>query len=457
MAWLSRLFALFRPPPQRSQRAAPAAATPGEPETQPPQPAVESAPLPEEAAWRRSEVFDRERRFLADLIGANCCPHDGFDPASPRIRRTLDALLIEKLLALVPHWPAGRAILLRLDMASLSHPGLERLRALNPTLVLATRRPEMPPSPKRLALIEELRRQGLRLAIEIRPDTPWFSALADLADEFVLNFAELDPAGLHRSGKLLAHRFPRTPRLATGLGSPEAFEFAQRLGCTAFEGDFARLFGPWKGRRVTPRYLRLARLMTEIDKQRDNHEIVGVLKQDLALSYRLLRHVNSAALALDTPVATVQHALIVMGQTQLYRWLSLLLFASNAQRGPRDPMFEKAQVRARMMEQLGRDKPELDPDELFVTGLFSLLDRLLQVPAEIALTPLRLPEHAQAALLRREGPLSPYLACAESCENGDLPTLLMASRAIGSRPILVSQRHFEALAWAQTMASEEPG
>lgn len=448
MLWLRRLLARFAPRPAQPQPAVP---PPSPAEESPRHQAPEQAALPEEIAWQRREVFDRDRKFLADLIGAAAGPHTRLYSSSARIRRTLDSLLIEKLLELVPHWPSGRAILLRLDLASLSHSDLPRLRPLNPTLLLTTVRPDCPPSLRRLKLIEELRRQGLRCALEVHPDTPWFTALADLADEFVLNFAELDPAALHRSGKLLAHRYPRTPKLATALLSPEAFEFALRLGCTAFEGDFARLFGPWKGRRVSPRYLRLSRLLTGFDSRRDNREIAAALKQDLALSYRLLRHVNSAALALDTPVATVQHALIVMGQVQLYRWLSLLLFASNTHHGPQDPLFEKAQVRAKMMEMLGRDNPEIGQEQLFVTGLFSLLDRLLQVPKETALAPLRLSAEAQAALLHRTGPLAPYLACAESCENGDLVALQQASRAIGSRPILVSQRHFEALAWVQAM------
>ena len=103
------------------------------------------------------------------------------------------------------------------------------------------------------------------------------------------------------------------------------------------------------------------------------------------------------------PIRSIAHALVIIGYKQLYRWLTLLSTSGKAD--PRSKaLLQNALVRARMTELLGQKK--LSPAEregLFIVGIFSLLDVLLNVPMEQALEQLQLPAPVMAALARREG------------------------------------------------------
>ena len=110
-------------------------------------------------------------------------------------------------------------------------------------------------------------------------------------------------------------------------------------------------------------------------------------------------------------------------------------------------------VRGRLAELLGA--PALDRGEgenLFVAGMFSLLDRLLGLPMKEVLDTIQLPDDVVRALLTRGGRYGPYLALAEACElNSDLVASL--ARSLGKSPLEVNKAHLSALAWAQNVSA----
>ena len=110
----------------------------------------------------------------------------------------------------------------------------------------------------------------------------------------------------------------------------------------------------------------------------ETREIVNLLKQDAALSLRLLRYVNSAAYQPQEPVTSIEHALLMFGRERLYRWLILLACAPDANNGRTSAALEIALVRARMLELLGTEKAPGQSESLFLVGLLSLADIVLQ-------------------------------------------------------------------------------
>jgi hypothetical protein len=94
-------------------------------------------------------------------------------------------------------------------------------------------------------------------------------------------------------------------------------------------------------------------------------------KLDPALSYRLLRYINSPAIGLRRTIESIGHALILLGHDQIYRWLTLLLFTGGEVDPRSQTLLRNALVRARFTESLGHDK--LKPNEregLFIVGIF---------------------------------------------------------------------------------------
>ena len=127
-----------------------------------------------------------------------------------------------------------------------------------------------------------------------------------------------------------------------------------------------------------------------------------------------------------------------------------MLFTS----GKADPrskaLLQNALVRARMTELLGQGK--LSPAEregLFIVGIFSLLDVLLNVPMEQALERLQLPDQVMAALARREGVYAPFLALSVACEEADQEAIIEYAAACGLDANEVNTAQVKALVWAE--------
>jgi EAL and modified HD-GYP domain-containing signal transduction protein len=151
-------------------------------------------------------------------------------------------------------------------------------------------------------------------------------------------------------------------------------------------------------------------------------------------------------------VQSLRQALTLLGYAPLYRWLTLLL-ATASTSGFSPVLLETAVVRGRLTEllgvaALGRGQGE----NLFVAGMFSLLDRLLGIPMEQVLSTIQLSDDVVASLLTRDGIYGPYLALAEACElNSDLVASLAAS--LDLTPLDVNKAHLSALAWAQAVTA----
>jgi len=140
----------------------------------------------------------------------------------------------------------------------------------------------------------------------------------------------------------------------------------------------------------------------------------------------------------------------MLGYSPLYRWLALLL-ATATTSGYSPVLMQTAVIRGRFAELLGSTfLPRNEAENLFVAGMFSLLDKLLGVPMEDVLEKIQLSESVTQALLSREGIYGPFLALAEACElnRADLESM-STSLCIGARQ--VNQAQMSALAWAQML------
>jgi c-di-GMP-related signal transduction protein len=141
----------------------------------------------------------------------------------------------------------------------------------------------------------------------------------------------------------------------------------------------------------------------------------------------------------------------MLGYSPLYRWLSVLL-ANASSSGFSPILMHTAIVRGRFAELLGKGfVPKTELDNLFVAGMFSLLDRLLGITMEEVLENIQLPEAVTQALLAREGMYGPFLALAESCEINNCDKIGELADSLFISAEQVNEAHLTALAWAQSI------
>ncbi|SCK60148.1 EAL and modified HD-GYP domain-containing signal transduction protein [Variovorax sp. HW608] len=204
---------------------------------------------------------------------------------------------------------------------------------------------------------------------------------------------------------------------------------------------------------LQPESILIVRLMQMLKRNENVRSIEAALKRDVALTYRLLRHINSPAIGVGVEVTSLRHAVAMLGYQPLFRWLSLLLATSN--RASSHFMMKRAIMRGRFVELMGQGMlPASESDNLFVVGMFSLIDRLLGVPMKEVLEKVQLTESVQQAILSREGVYAPFLSLVEACEtdNGDAPRLAEALFVSAGQ---VNAAHLSAMVWSQEASAIE--
>jgi EAL and modified HD-GYP domain-containing signal transduction protein len=142
----------------------------------------------------------------------------------------------------------------------------------------------------------------------------------------------------------------------------------------------------------------------------------ALLRGEPTLAFRLLRYLNSPAFGLSVEISSFSHALMMLGYQRLKRWLAVLLASSSRGAGAR-PLMYAAVRRGLLMEDLGRRLGDAEMEgEMFICGVFSLLDRLLQQPFGELLRNAPVPERVQQALRGDGGPYEPYLELLRAIE-----------------------------------------
>ena len=453
------LLRFFTGAPAPRPVAPPAAAVPAAAVVEPPAPAEAAALTPVVAAEEeslllaRADILSRGRELCGFAFTLRESAAGKVRAKTRRARDFLDELQIDTLLRSAPALLAARTAYVPVWDGFLPHPALQRLVGTGSVLVLRAEDAESAPVPELLERVAALRSSGLRIALEDHLDSPWFDAFAPFADLFLLDAARRTPADMRQVGPRLLRNFPNVGWVAWNVATEEDFELVHRLGCEGFHGGFVTHRADWQGNRLQPHSMRVAMLINRLREDTETRELATVLKHDVALTYRLLRYVNAAAWGINHSITSIEHALVVLGREPLRRWLALLLFGSAQSTPGAGALMELALVRARFMELLGGGRlSREDCEQLFMLGLFSLLDVIMRVPLAEALKPVHLPDTVSAALLARRGPLIAYLALAEATEQGDPAGVETARETLGASIDEINQRQVEALLWVQASA-----
>ncbi len=240
------------------------------------------------------------------------------------------------------------------------------------------------------------------------------------------------------------------PLIAVGVNSEEHLEACRKLAFNYFEGYYfarPRLSAP---HRLDNHRLKVIELLNLVRRHAEIKELEASVKHDAAITYKILRYINSPVNALQQEIRSIAHAMTLLGYDQLYRWLTLLLFASDKADPRSHLLLKNALVRARMVELLGGEKISgSDRDGLFLVGILSMLDALLNVPMEKALDGFHLPQQVSMALLKGEGIYAPYLDLAIACEESEQESIELLAAVCGLDAARVNAAHVDALVWAE--------
>ena len=298
---------------------------------------------------------------------------------------------------------------------------------------------------------------GLRVGLADARTALAQPALGHCADVGFLPVDQIIPPDLLQSVRQLAGAHPRMRLCASGVQSQEEFEVCRRLHMHGFIGPFMTDRRDWQNKAVDPGTLRLCKLVNSLRAGAEMDAIIHDIKLDPLLSYRILCHANSAAIGAQRKILALKDAIMLIGREPLFRWLVLLLCASAPSGAQESALLESALVRGRTMELLAGRMSPVPHEDFFLTGVLSLLDVILQVPAPALLEALDLPEEVRQALLAQQGPYADLLRLAQACEDPQAQGLQDLCTGLGITPQTLSEVQAEALVWARGQAPDDHG
>ena len=299
---------------------------------------------------------------------------------------------------------------------------------------------DVPPDAEVLAGLSEYVREGYLVALDDFVFDESLRPLIDLAHIIKIDLMALSRGELEEHVRLL--RAYDVKLLAEKVETEEEFEYCKQLGFDYFQGYFLSRPNIIQGTQLPPNRLGLLQLLAKLQDPKvevsDLEEIIG---HDAALSYKLLRYLNSAFFALPREVESLRAAVIYLGTQMIQRWASLLLLARLDQR-PSELMSQSLQ-RAKMCEMLARLAGRPHADRYFTVGLFSLLDAVMRVPLHEIVKALPLTSEVCDALLRFEGPYGEALASVIAYERGYFQEAKFADLT----PAQMSEAYLESVSW----------
>ncbi|HGX93297.1 MAG TPA: HDOD domain-containing protein [Candidatus Tenderia sp.] len=251
-----------------------------------------------------------------------------------------------------------------------------------------------------LAGVRRLAEEGHMIALDDFVYDESLRPLVELCDIVKLDIMALDEAQLREHVETLSQYDLKL--LAEKVETQEEFELCKALGFDYYQGYFFCKPNLLKRTRVTGSQLALAQLLAKLsDPDVGMDELDAIVSHDVALSYKLLRYVNSAFFALPAKVACLRQALTYLGIDLVKQW-SLVLAMSSIEDKPHE-LLTTALVRARLCELIADECGYEGKERYFMVGLFSVLDALLDLPLEEVIASLPLAEEVTTALLQQEG------------------------------------------------------
>jgi len=306
-----------------------------------------------------------------------------------------------------------------------------------------------------LGAIRDLRGQGYVVALDDVVELSRIEAFRGNFDLAKVDFRATTPPV---QGTLAAA--PRDlglQALAEKVEDHEDVRRAKAQGYTLFQGDYFAKPEMLSASSLTPGKVQVLQLLRELNREElDVDRVERVLRSDVALSYRLLRIVNSAANGLRRRVDSIGNALRLLGVLKVRRWATLVALESIGEEKPRELLLTGL-IRARFCENVARPAGAGDQsDTMYLVGLFSVIEGLTDAPLSAVLEALSLSPEVDRALVEREGKAGAALSLILSYEAADWEGISRHAAQLGISEDESSDAYEEALTFADSSWGKAP-
>lgn len=403
----------------------------------------------------REAVLDRGERIAGYEFALGRELQSRMLEKSALIRRVYDDAMLRNLAPLgVSSLLGNRFAFIRLSVASLNNPLLKSFSNPNTVIMITPGTFAESEFSEVRDNLQHLQKLGIRHGWTINRPRPELAEFLQQADLIEIESSTLDGIQLKTMSLDFRAQKNKPKLIASELQTSDDFNLCFQSGFDYFMGPFVTSRENWHPAKSEINRLRVFEALNLIRTGAEFDVIADCLRTDPILTFKLLRYINSPGIGLQKKVDEIFQALQIMGRDRFYRWLSLLLFDFN-QPGYRELVLnEQALTRARFMEMLaGQGNAPASADHLFMTGLFSLLDVMMDRPLIDVLKQVSLPEAVSAALKGEAGAMRDALLLGIAAESAAPDAIAAAAAQCGLDATAVTGIMIEALAWSQQVIS----
>jgi EAL and modified HD-GYP domain-containing signal transduction protein len=301
-----------------------------------------------------------------------------------------------------------------------------------------------------IAACERLRVAGYTIALDDFVANDPRQALIPLADILKVDFARTTLA--ERAAILKEHSRSHCRVLAEKVETREEFLKAKEMGFVYFQGFYLRHPEILKAREIPQNRLNYLRLLEMVSREEMVlRELEDLIKREASVLYRLLRYLNSPAFGFATTIRSVRHALAILGEREVRRWIRLVALVSAGMQKSSDLVL-CALVRARFCELLSPRIGNTESD-LFLLGLLSMMDAILEVPMAQVVEHVPLDAETKSVLLGGTGRLRPVYQLMLAQESGDWEQAKNFAVHLRVEEPEVAEIWWQAMQWARQVSA----
>jgi c-di-GMP-related signal transduction protein len=325
--------------------------------------------------------------------------------------------------------------------------GLVRLLPSTTTVVEVLE--SVPADPDVAAACRSLKEAGYLIALD--------DYIADDPRESLIDLADIVKVEMQLTSdeqrKVLIKKFGsgRCRMLAEKIETYEEFTRAKDLGFVYFQGYFFRRPEMLATHDVPANRLNYLRMLQEVSRPELNvAALEKLIKAEASICYRLLRYLNSAVFSFKSEIHSVRHALSILGEREVRRWVRLVAAVGAGQEKTSDLVLS-ALVRGRFGELLA-PRVQHGESDLFLLGLLSLIDVMLETPMSEVLAKISLDHATKAVLLGQPSALRPIFQLMLAHESGEWQAAAALSDSVGIDSEDVAAFYWQAQQWARELS-----
>ena len=307
------------------------------------------------------------------------------------------------------------------------------------------------PTNEVMLVLHKLKGMGYKFALDDVNYSSSFWEFGDLIDIYKIDFlatTKKEREELISSIKLIN---PNAKLLAEKVEVKEEYEEAKKNGFSYYQGFFFSKPLMMTGRDMPVRNFTCFNILSELlDKEFDINKVEQIIKSDVAISFKIMKMLNSASFGFIQKISSIKQAIMLIGREALSKWLTIIAM-SEMQSSNEEEITKSIIIRARFCELIAEKINSPKSTQCFLAGLFSNLDVYMQKNMDEIISDLPVEEELKEALVGKKNDINKILKLVISYERADNEAISKLCNSIGMDENILVDLYIESINWQNNL------